>query len=280
MDFDFGTTKASEAFFDRHPRFYLTFERLMELANMVFGRESLPKNRLEDIGFGLGHTCREDFIEIVFLASNGYGGGAFKLFRGLYERALTLAYLVKYPDKIDRFVNFAAIQDHRTMEGAFLSGVTEEQFDQAMSPDTVAAVRERYKQYKPDFQITDCKVCKTTRTAVSWDLDVAAMVRNLGVPYTNIFLMGYAIPNLKIHATLSSAMADFDKDRKQDLEERAKRKRADGEFVLSLASAVFIQVMRAQNTIFSLGLEDLLDACDQDVIDVWEPYLKAKKGVQ
>jgi len=274
MEFDFGTTKASEAFFDRHPKFYPTFEHLMGLGNKVFGRESLPKNPLEDVGFGLGHACREDFIEIVFLASNGYGGGALKLFRGLYERAVTLAYLVKFPKRIDRFVNFAAIQEHRTMEGAFLSGVSEEQFNEAVSPDTAAAVRERYKKHKPDFQITDCKVCMTTRTSVSWDLDLAAMVRNLGVPYTSIFLMGYAIPNLKVHATLSSAMADFDKDRKQDLKERAKRKRNDGEFVLALASAVFIQVMRAQSAIFSLGLEDQLDACDQDVINAWEPDLR------
>ena len=57
------------------------------------------------------------------------------------------------------------------MQGAFLSGVTEEQFDEAISPDTAAAIRERYKKYKPDFQITDCKECKTTRTAVSWDLE-------------------------------------------------------------------------------------------------------------
>jgi hypothetical protein len=249
----------------------------MELGNRVFGRENQPKNRLENVAFGLGHTCREDFIEILFLASNGYGGGAFKLFRGLYERAVTLAYLVKCPDKVDRFVNFAAIQEHRTMEGAFLSGVTEEQFDEAMSPDTAAAIRERYKKYKPEFQITDCEKCKTTRTAVSWELDVAAMVRNVGAPYKNAFLMGYALPNLKIHATLSSAMADFDQERKQDLEKRAKRKRDDGEFVLSLASAVFIQVMRAQNTIFSLGIEAELDACDQDAVDVWEPYFIAKR---
>src|SRR5262249_40881680 len=97
-----------------------------------------------------------------------------------------------------------------------------------------------------------------------------------GSPFTNVFLMGYAIPNLHVHATLASALKDFDK-RDQDLEKRAKRKRDDGEFVLSLATAILIQVMRLHNTLFSLGLDAELDACDQDVMDVWIPVFEKNK---
>jgi len=64
MEFDFGETKASQAFFDRHTLYYDTFERLMMLGNRVFGRESPAKDLFEDVTFCLGHTCREDFIEI------------------------------------------------------------------------------------------------------------------------------------------------------------------------------------------------------------------------
>jgi len=272
MEFDFGTTKASEAFFDRHPAFYPTFERLMDLGNRVFGRPSKAKNRLADVGFGLGHTCREDFMEILFLATNGYGTGAMKLFRGLYERAVTLAYLVQYPDKIDRFINYGAIQEHRVLEAALKSGITAEQWDAAMPENPITEVRTRYQQYKTEFEITDCKECKTKRLAPSWDLDVPAMVHRVGAPFTNIYLIGYAIPNLRIHATLSAAMADFAQEKQQNVEERANRKRDDGEFVLSLATAVFIHVMRSQNTIFGLGLDKELDQCDQDVVDVWIPH--------
>lgn len=278
MEFAFGETKASEAFFDRHPAFYATFERLMELGNRVFGRASAPKSQLEDVGFGLGHTCREDFIELLLLATNGYGKGAFQLFRGLFERALTLAYLVKYPEKTERFVHYAAIQEHRVMVAALDSGITEEQWNTTFPENSVADVRQRYREYRPAFQITDCERCETTRVAPSWDLDVAAMVRNVGAPFTTVYLVGYAIPNLKIHATLASAMADFDKEREQNVDERAKRKRDDAEFVLALATSVFIQVMRSQNTIFGLGLERELDRCDQDVIDVWGAHFAAPRA--
>jgi hypothetical protein len=76
-----------------------------------------PKNRTEDICFGLGHTCREDFLEILFLAANGYSNGALKLLRGLYERALTMSYIIKSPAKADRFMSFVAIQETPRHEG-------------------------------------------------------------------------------------------------------------------------------------------------------------------
>jgi len=91
MIFEFGETEASQAFWDRHPSFYPAFERLMTLGNKCFGRPIQPKNRTEDICFGLGHTCREDFLEVLSLAVNGYGNGASKLLRGLYERAVVMA---------------------------------------------------------------------------------------------------------------------------------------------------------------------------------------------
>jgi hypothetical protein len=138
-------------------------------------------------------------------------------------------------------------------------------------------IRERYREYKAEFQIADCQRCSTTRLAPSWDLDVAAMVHKIGAPFINIYFVGYALPNLKIHATYASAMADFEQEKRQDLQARARYKRDDGEFVMSLATAVFIQVMRSQNTIFGLGLDKELDQCDQDVIDVWTPHFLRPK---
>ena len=96
------------------------------------------------------------------------------------------------------------------------------------------------------------------------------MVPRVGPPLSNIFVMGYAIPNLHIRATLSSAMSDFDKD-DQYLKKKAERKRDEREFVLALASATLIQVMRSHSGLYSLGLEAELDVCDQDIVDLWVP---------
>ena len=95
MEFEFGETRESEAFFDRNPNLMATFERLMELANKCFGRQLEPKSRAEDVCFGLGHASRQDFLEVIFLAVNGYGSAASKIVRGLDERALTVAYITR-----------------------------------------------------------------------------------------------------------------------------------------------------------------------------------------
>jgi hypothetical protein len=78
MIFEIGDTEKSRAFAARNPRFAAAFERLMSVANKCFGRTPAPKNQFEDICFWLAHACRQDFIEIVFLAVHGYGGGAHK----------------------------------------------------------------------------------------------------------------------------------------------------------------------------------------------------------
>src|SRR5712691_7117185 len=128
MTFEFGETDESNGFFDRNPPFIAIFERLMNIANKCFGRVVKYKNHLEDVVFSQGHTCRDDFSEVVFLTVNGYAGGASKIFRGLYERGVTLAYIVENPEKARRFHRFSAIQAHRTIEAA-LKTFTEEEFE-------------------------------------------------------------------------------------------------------------------------------------------------------
>ena len=128
MTFEFGDTDESKAFFDRNPSFVPCFEKLMVAANQCFGRRVQFKNHLEDVVFSQGHTCRDDYTEVVFLAANGYANAAAKIFRGLYERGVTLAYIGDSADLARRFYRFSGIQAHRTMQAA-LQLFTEEEFE-------------------------------------------------------------------------------------------------------------------------------------------------------
>jgi hypothetical protein len=86
--FEFGDTEKSKAFVTRNPQFPAALVRLFTTANRCFGGDPHAKNQLGRICFWLGHTCRQDFVEVVFLAVNGYGAGATKILRSLYERAV------------------------------------------------------------------------------------------------------------------------------------------------------------------------------------------------
>lgn len=257
VTFEFGETEACRAFLDRNPTFIARFDRLATLGNKCFSQRPQPNNRLEDICFGLGHTCREDFLEILFLSINGYGNAALKILRGLFERAVTLAFIIKHPEKADTFMNFTAIQEHRGLE-ATLKIVSEADFDKHMgSPQTVAEIRGRYKVARPNSQVTLCKTCKTTRTANSWDeKDLASMVHELGDPYKQLYLVGYALPNFSIHATLASAARYDNLDDAPD-------------FIVLNAIWIFILAVSSQNTLFKLNLDSEIDVCWKETEDTY-----------
>ena len=118
--------------------------------------ETASRNILSRFCFWLGQRFRQDFLE-VSSAINGYGAGATKILRSLYERAVTIEYLVQNPNKVDRFLQFAAIQENRAVEAA-LKQIPQDQVDAEMRPEnTVAETRKRYEQYKGNFKATACR---------------------------------------------------------------------------------------------------------------------------
>ena len=189
MDFEFGESAAAKAFWIKNPGFWPAFTRLVALTNKTFGREWKPKSRIEDIGFHLGETCRQDFLEIAFLAVHGHGIGAQKLLRGLYKRAVTLDRPSPDPNKAERFVRFAAIQEFKAAKRA-LDVVTREQFDATMthSGTSFEQMKEIHDAVKSEFQVTTCDKCGTKETAFSWDIDMTSMVNKLGEPYRHLHL--------------------------------------------------------------------------------------------
>ncbi len=253
--FEIPDTEKSRAFVARNPQFPDALVKVFDTANKCFGRNPHPKSHLEDTCFWLGNTCRQDFCEVIFLAINGYGAGATKILRSLYERAVTIEYLIQNPNKIDRFLQFAAIQENRAMEST-LKQIPLDQIDAKMGPEnTVAEVRKRYEQYKGNFKATACPACGV-KTPPTWDLDLVSMIRRVGEPYQNVFVLAYTNPNFKIHATLASASPHDEGEEEKE-----------AETALIVATELFLAVIRAQNALFSLKLDAEIHACTNDLRD-------------
>jgi len=240
--FEFGETTENGAFFERHPNFYPALEGLCALINRCFARP-IPRPWPEYVCFSLGESCREDFLEILFLAANGYGPGASKLLRGLYERAVALAYMVKDPAKAERFARFAAVQEHKALKDA-LKVTTEEQWNEVMgSGNTAAEIRNRFETVKEEFEQTD-----------------------------TYYLMAYANANLEIHATLASALREDNRD--QDARRTQRREQADT--ALFCAAMLLVEVLRSQNTLFALNLSDELQVTEEAIATVWKDSIDAR----
>lgn len=264
ITFEFGETEASNAFWDRNPKALPAFMRLLDLTNKAFGRPYQIRSRVEDICFHLGETCRTDFLEILFLAVNGYGIGAQKLLRGLFERALALEYIRQNPDKAERFVRFAAIQEYKASKAA-VEVVGVEQFNAAMPSENRFEEQEnRYQEIRGEFEQTDCKKCKIKRVAISWDVDVKTMVDRVGEPFGVLYFGCYVLANLHVHATLASA---FQRDSNDGTSEQ--RNIDEAEFSVINAILTFLAVIQSQDHLFKLGLDDEIGVCRRDVDEVW-----------
>jgi hypothetical protein len=182
-------------------------------------------------------------------------GGATKILRSLYERAVTIEYLVQNPTQGRPLLEFAAIQENRAMEAA-LKQIPQDQIDAEMAPEnTVAETRRRYEQYKGNFKATACPACGV-KTPPSWDVDVVSMVQRVGEPYKKIFLLAYTNPNFKIQATLASA-SQHDENREEK----------DAEAALLVATELCLALIRSQNALFSLKLDADIEACTNDLRD-------------
>lgn len=264
--FEIGDTERSRAFFARNPHYPGALERLVVLSNRCFGRGPAPKGQFENICFWLGHACRQDFVEIVFLGVHGYGGGATKLLRSLYERAVTIEHLIQNPEKVGKFVRFAAIQEHRALEAALRAGISGSDIDRQVGPpNTVAEIRGRFETHKAEFKAIECGTCGLKAPA-TWDLDFSSMVRKVGEPFNKLFLLANNNPNFLIHATLASA-TPHDELREQ----------ADAKLAIIIATDLLLAVIRSQSTLFSLGLDPDIERCGQDLINAQAEDLQRRK---
>lgn len=255
INIDLGESEQSKFFFNRYPTFYAAFERLITLSNRCFGRSLVPKNRTQDVCFDLGHTCRSDFVELAFLAIHGFGIGAIKLLRGLYERTVTLAYIVKYPEKAERFVRFAAIQEYKALVAA-LKVVSEEHFDAEIGSTNAAEIRRLREEVKHEFETKLCD-CGRKGIAITWDIDFTSMALKVGDPYDKLYVPCYIIPNFHVHATAASIIHVHDADIRDFQNQR------NAESALLNGATMLMLAAQSQNILFNLDLEAEIRMCDE-----------------
>src|SRR5881397_1643886 len=101
------------SFDDATASFFQRFPHLQEAEEMAFIRECVLSVPVDGVIFFTGRFCVEDFMEIVLLCGNGYGAGALKILRGMYERAVTACYLHQHPEEVEAFLNFYWVDRHR-----------------------------------------------------------------------------------------------------------------------------------------------------------------------
>jgi len=266
-----GIPEEWKHFEEQHGLFFERFPHLESALETTFIRTTTLSEPIDKFVLQYGRLCVEDFFEILLNCANGYGIAGQKLLRGLYERAVTLAYLDKYPEELDAFIDFQKVQDYkvvRSIEDTIAKGT--------ISENTVADVKARRDEVMHNFMVTDCKVCGTERLNHSWSkMNFVAMsqkVESLG----KLIVPGYYVPLKHAHATFGamSSRLEVTKEGTVSFVPTAQRKEAAGAFMV--AHNILLQVLGVEDERFKVeGLEEKLRVCMGDFLEIWRKKEKA-----
>src|SRR3989338_10311282 len=102
----FGVPDEWGNFAKEHKPFLERFHNLKAALELCFLRTGSSSEPADKVLFFLGRLSYEDFMEILLLCGNGYGIGALKILRGMYERVVTARYLHFHPEETESFLDF------------------------------------------------------------------------------------------------------------------------------------------------------------------------------
>jgi Family of unknown function (DUF5677) len=193
----------------RNAPFVEAFFPLAATIKRVFDREQRVETRWDQFVSLLGRLVVEDFFEILLLAANGYGTGAQKLLRSMYELATTARFLDTHPDKLDDFIDYHWVASRK------LGNAVESTFGAEFIPtEWREEVDRNYQAVKARFETTDCSKCGTRTTAISWSkTDFVTMTKSAD-RLKALLVPAYYMPLQHTHPNLSVLQPFLDLERK------------------------------------------------------------------
>lgn len=241
-------------------------ERLLTLSESDPAVTSFEDNVMAGkIIFFLGRMAVDDFGEIITLAGNGRGFGAYKIVRGMYERVVTALYIQKKPSEARIFTESSAIAKLNYLTRTFEASPESrkrfsDDFMHTIESDAAAAQAKRKQSI--------CSKCRQPVTQEAWtrvSLDVMAKqaAPALGVFYPQFYLEGTA----QSHANMFGIERRLVREKgsvsyKETSEEEAR-------FAVHLGHHLMVRLLALQDDYFSLGLGNDVQKCADDFGAVW-----------
>jgi hypothetical protein len=263
LSVQYGYPEEWSSFATRHSEFVQRFDNIEKALHAAFHRTHATSTLAQRTIYFLGRLAAEEFMEILLLCGNGYGIGAQKLVRGMYERAVTARYLFRHPDEVDDYIAFHRVTDHR-----FLMAIQSTIGHDVLTREQAERIERDYDAVKSRFMIPDCKTCNTTRLNHSWSRkDVVSMARE-SEDLWRLLVPAYYVPTQESHSTLKAVFSRLDpeavtKGEGLIFDSSAQRDEADQAIVA--AHTILLNVLDLQRECFHITeVEPLLQTCLED----------------
>jgi hypothetical protein len=258
-----GNEMEQKEFIAANPARMKAIQNLYRTAELVFLRSMSSNKPADRVGFYLGRICVEEFSEILVLAGNGHGIGALKILRGMYERAVTSAYILANPDKAAAFLEYDKVNKHKAYEHAKKLG----RYGPKLKRETIKRIEDDYQAVKPMF-------LTGSRVRGSWTtLDTASLAQKTGAGYEQLYLDAFYKPTLQLHTTAASIVGRLELTERGIMSFASGSTRKEAGHAIIMAQNLLLRVLDSQNTHFKLGLDETLKS---NVADFQEAYAHKK----
>jgi hypothetical protein len=264
----YGFADATTAFNQRHPQWTAVMSRLGDVINLAFTRTQVMKNPIDKFVYFYGNLVAEDFMELFLMAVNGYGFGAMKLLRSMYEHTVTLKYLHDHPHELQAFFDFDRVQQYKLMKP-----IIDTFGEDALPSETVAATEQKYREVKDKFMVKSCKskTCSEQRVGHTWSkLDFVSMAKKAG-SIGSLIVPGYFEPLRHAHSTYRTMTERLERgDGQMGFQRESPPEKADK--ALMMAHNCLLMALEVQKERFNIpGLDGAIQNSIRDWALVWSP---------
>ena len=286
-----GTKESQEAFLANNQPFLDEYQRLRPVIEKVFlnrtihppsdevieSVKDLPdddakvlaiddKYKSDLIVYTLGRIALDDFGELIVLAGNGWGIGALKILRGMYERCVTAAYIAKTPEASRVFAD--SIWTHKAKVWKRLVELNPK-LGEGETPPDVKTIQDEAKRAQDLKKESVCKSCGQLKKIDAWTaLDLASMARIAGKDLESLYLPCYLEPTSHMHATGAGTAARM--EHTPDAWTYKMDTSWEARLAVLLGHNLLLQNLRTQNDYFNLDLFDALNTHFAEFNVVWD----------
>jgi hypothetical protein len=257
-------------------KFLKRFKNIEKATEVAFFRIHQTTQPIEKTIYFQGRLIVEEFMEILLLCGNGYGIGAQKLVRGMYERAVTARYLINHPEEVDNFLDFHRVSDYK-----FLNAAEQSTGRNLFSPEQMKKIKEDYESVKGQFVVPDCRVCGSERMNHTWSkvdiVSMARMTKNLW-PF---ILPGYYMPMREAHSTVGAIFSRLDPHTRDGLIFDGELQRDRADTALFTAHMILLDTFELQREFFKIEeLEPIIQTCISDYTEIWKGEAPSSRDIE
>jgi hypothetical protein len=280
MSISFGDPTAQQYFAEEYAEFLLEYQHVMEATKAIMLNRTInasiqdqvdavaqladddplviaveDKYKANIASFILARLAIDEFSEMLVLASNGYGLGALKILRSMYEKVVTSAYVAQHPEVSRALVD--STWTHKWSLWKRLRKVSPSA-ESGVDPSLIADLENKAAEAQSRLNESICTKCKQIISVQAWTkVTLLTMAEKVGASLSDLYAVAYQVPTSLAHATGESVNSKMEQTADGSWTYRMASSR-EMEHALCAGHNLMLQVLGRQNEHFGYGLEDLL----------------------